>query len=90
MDFLDWVSEAHPETLMADGLDDAVIGGVKIDGVFRLIYNADRVIEILMSRDGMDYESAWEFAEFNIFCAYVGPGTPAFFTSRALEDKFAD
>jgi len=37
-----------------------------------------KVLEILMTRDGMSYEEAREFYEFNIVGAYVGPGTPVF------------
>ena len=68
-----------PQVLLADGLDDAFIGiGCAFNAVPVAIYNRDKVIEILMTRDVMTYEEAWEFFEFNISGAYVGESTPIF------------
>ena len=41
-----------------------------------IVYDAEKIREILMRRDGMDMEGAREFIEFNIEAAYVGPHTP--------------
>lgn len=41
-----------------------------------LVYNAEVIRNILMSRDGMDFEEAREFIEYNIEGAYIGPDTP--------------
>jgi len=43
-----------------------------------MVYSVKKVLEILMTRDGMSHEEAREFYEFNIVGAYVGPGTPVF------------
>ena len=43
-----------------------------------MVYSVEKVLEILMTRDGMSYEDAREFYEFNIVGAYVGTGTPVF------------
>jgi hypothetical protein len=43
-----------------------------------LLYDQDAVIESLM-RDGMSYEDAVEFHEYNQLGAWVGDSTPAFF-----------
>ena len=68
-----------PQVLLADGLDDAFIGiGCAFNAVPVAIYDRDKVIEILMTRDVMTYEEAWEFFEFNISGAYVGESTPIF------------
>ena len=62
-----------------EGYDEAIIGpamvwsGQTMDS--RLVYDADKIRDILM-KDGMDYEEAREFIEFNIEGAYVGPQTP--------------
>ena len=62
------------EILLADGLDEAVIG---IDErSMRLIYSNTKVIAILMERDGMEMEDAVEHFEYNISGAYVGEKTP--------------
>jgi len=63
-----------------DGYDDAIIGPAMIwvdkEMVDVLVYDAETIREILMSRDGMGSEAAREFIEFNIEGAYMGPGTP--------------
>ena len=46
-----------------------------------LIYDASKIIEILMEDPDMTEEEAWEHYYFNIEGAYVGPGTPAFLHS---------
>jgi hypothetical protein len=64
------------EILVADDLDDAVLG-ITLTEPRRLIYDYARVIDILVAK-GLDREEAEEFADFNITDAYVGPQTPIF------------
>tara|TARA_R100001129_G_scaffold185184_1_gene172356 strand:+ start:113 stop:367 length:255 start_codon:yes stop_codon:yes gene_type:complete len=65
------------EFTTAAGLDDAIIGvGVRCGQPPVVIYAVDRVIEILMRRDGMSNEEAIEFFNFNIEGAWVGKTTP--------------
>jgi hypothetical protein len=63
-----------------DDLDEAIIGPASIwtnkTQVEVLVYNAEIIRNILMSRDGMDFEEAREFIEFNIEGAYIGVDTP--------------
>tara|TARA_R110000751_G_scaffold292273_1_gene399585 strand:- start:44 stop:283 length:240 start_codon:yes stop_codon:yes gene_type:complete len=66
------------EPLEADGLEDALIGTGWQFIQELMVYSVKKVLEILMTRDGMSYEEAREFFEFNIVGAYVGPGTPVF------------
>ena len=67
------------ERLIADGLDDAIIGiGRRCSKPDITIYDTKKVLEILTTRDGMTYEEADEFFEFNIVGAWVGEGTPIF------------
>jgi hypothetical protein len=61
--------------LKADGFNDAIIG--KRDGLW--VYSTDKVIDILMDASvDMTREDAFEYFDFNIKGAYVGPGTPIF------------
>jgi hypothetical protein len=63
--------------LFADGLDDAIIGvGERCSQPNTVIYSYDKVIEILMQRDGMSFDDATEFFSFNIGGAWVGECTP--------------
>ena len=78
---LDSVEAQEVPCLKADDLDDAIIGyGSYWDKISNpvLIYDVNKVIDILMTRDGMSYEDAVEFFEFNILDAWVGDGTPMF------------
>jgi hypothetical protein len=78
----DYVEETvfDPDNVvLADGLDDAFVGvGNAFGGTPCAIYDKDKVIGILMTRDGMTVDEAWEFFEFNIAGAYVGEATPIF------------
>ena len=66
------------EPLEADGLEDALIGVGWQFSQALMVYSVKKVLEILMTRDGMSDDDAREFFEFNIVGAYVGPGTPVF------------
>ena len=63
-----------------DGYDEAIIGPAYIwrdqTRVNVLVYDAEKMREILMRRDGMSSEEAREFIEFNIEDGYLGPETP--------------
>ena len=74
------------EVLKADGYDDAILGVVSgFGGKSAMLYSTARCIAILMTRDGMDYEEAVEFFEFNTSGAYVGEHTQVY-----LDDLMAD
>lgn len=63
--------------LKMDGFDDAIIGitdGASNGGL--LVYDREKIIKILMDRDGMDEETAVEHYEFNIAGSFLGSGTP--------------
>ena len=63
-----------------DDLDEAIIGPAMVwnkkGQTEVLVYNAEVIRNILMSRDGMTFEDAREFIEFNIEGAYIGIDTP--------------
>lgn len=42
------------------------------------VYSRERIIEILMREDGMDYDEASEGFDFNIEGAWMGEGAPTF------------
>jgi hypothetical protein len=66
--------------LRIDGFDEAIIGPATIwrgqEMVSVLVYDAEKIRDILMVRDGMDFEMAREYIEFNIEVAYMGEHTP--------------
>jgi hypothetical protein len=68
--------------LLADGYEDALIGTADIRSTIVAVYDANKCVEILMKRDGMSFEEATEFFEFNTLGAYVGEQTPIFVNMR--------
>ena len=72
------ISDEYPDLLTADGFDEAILGVVERIGVQAVCYDLDKVISILMERDGMDEDEAWEYYQFNIAGAWVGESTPLF------------
>ena len=69
-----------PKAIRFDDLDEAVIG---VDHKGQLCYLHSKMVDIFMSRDGMTDIEAMEYADFNVFDAYIGDKTPIF-----LDDFF--
>jgi hypothetical protein len=70
--------------LLADGFEDALIGlGTQFNKELA-VYDYEKCIQILMTRDGMAYEEAMEHMEFNVTGAYVGEQTPVFVRRECL------
>ena len=67
------------ETIMfADGFDDAIVGvGNSFGGSLCAIYDTDLIVKQCM-KDGMEYDEALEYFDFNIAGSYVGEQTPIF------------
>lgn len=80
-DVRDELSEFNDEMLFADGFDEAIIGIVERAGQPTVaLYDTRKCIKILMDEDGMSYDEALEYFEFNILGSYMGKNTPAFCT----------
>jgi hypothetical protein len=67
--------------LKIEGHDNAILGPAMVwteGGTLRpvLVYDAEQIRENLMKRDGMSFEDAREYIEFNIEGAYMGVRTP--------------
>ena len=82
-----YLAEIDEELLCADGFDDAILGicerACSRTGV---AYDRDKCIEILVERDGMEYEEAIEYFEFNVVAAWSGEGTPVFISKIEIMD----
>jgi hypothetical protein len=77
-----WAEDAEVELVFYDGMDDAIVGIGQRFTTYFLVYDVEKVIEQLVTRDGMDHDDAREYFEFNIVGGWVGDGTPCFL-SRA-------
>jgi len=70
----------NEDTLMIDGLEDALIGvcmtwhGNMM--VERAIYSGELIVEHLVETSEMTEEEAIEYIDFNIIGAYIGETTP--------------
>jgi hypothetical protein len=47
----------------------------------QLVYSKDKMVEITAVVGDMSAEDAWEYLEYNTFCAYVGEKTPLYITT---------
>lgn len=68
----EYLENMEVSALSADGFDDALLG-VSDD---RLVYSVTKCLEILIARDKMSKEEAYEYFEFNVEGAYMGEKTP--------------
>lgn len=68
------------DALLADGFENALIGYSQQFNKTVALYDYEKCIKILMERDGMSWEEAVEFFEFNVQGASMGDRTPAFAT----------
>ena len=55
--------------------------GVTNDDPPKAVYSEEKVLDVVVNRDGMTYEEAIDFFEFNVRGAYVGDQTPLFILS---------
>ena len=76
------ISEIAPDALLAEGFDDAIIG---VSDVFRdgsnnmvVAYDKNKILEILVERDGMEELEAEEYFIHHIDDNYVGGNFPIF------------
>lgn len=62
--------------LTADGFDEAIIGLDRHS--LRVVYDSNKMVQILMENDGMSEEEAIEFLEYNVYNAWIGEKTPIY------------
>ena len=75
------IEEEYEGLIIADGFEDAFMGVVEqFNSEPIAVYDKQKCIDILMERDGMDWEGAMEFFDYNVQGAWVGKRTPMFFT----------
>ena len=77
-DIEDLYFDDEPEIMFADGYDKA-IAGVTWDGErTRVVYETEKILKILMDRDGMTYDEASEYFDFNVAGSHMGVYTPLY------------
>ena len=73
------------ELLKIDGFDEAIIG-VQESIEPKLVYDIDKIADILMTREQMSEEDSYDYISYNITSAYVGKKTPILVKTGKLED----
>lgn len=75
------IAEYNPEALVCDGFDEAILGMAERINLGPVVaYDVEKMLEIMVERDGMTHEEAQEFFDFNIIGAWMGEFTPIFIT----------
>lgn len=59
----EYISNNYPDSIVLDGLDDAIIG---ISTAGNVIYSVERIINVFISRDNMTPEEATEYFDYNV------------------------
>jgi hypothetical protein len=70
------IAELYSDTILWDGFDDAIIG---ITDSMRAVYDIYKIECIVYEKgkeDGLTFEDAVEYVEFNMLCAWMGDFTP--------------
>jgi hypothetical protein len=79
----DEIAQINPDALMCDGFDDAVIGMAERPNLGPVVaYSVSKILDIMVNRDGMTYEEALEFYEYNIVGSWMGENTPIYITTN--------
>jgi hypothetical protein len=80
----DMIAELDPDTLLADGFEEAFVGYCQQFNKTLACYDRALCIKKLM-KDGMTEDEAEEFFEFNVVGAFVGDHTPVFLVTMEPE-----
>jgi hypothetical protein len=79
------IEEINPEALLCDGFDEAIIGMAERINLSHVVaYDVDKMLEIMVERDGMTYEEAMEYFDYNILGAWMGEYTPVYIRKNIL------
>ena len=65
------------QTLFAEGYDEAILGYQLGDPV-RIIYSANKMVDIFIRDNEATQEEAMDFLSYNTWNAYAGEGTPIY------------
>ena len=78
--------ENSDQTMFADGFEKAVIGFQWEGDILRVVYDKKIMLDILTENEDMTIEDAIEYLEYNVYCAYVGEGTPIYIETANYEE----
>jgi hypothetical protein len=77
---IELLHDLDPELVTMDGYDEAIMGTITLFGKEPVVlYDREKVIELIMEKDDCSYDDALEHHEYNQAQVYAGERTPAFF-----------
>jgi len=80
-----YLEDMGETTLLMDGFEDAFIGfSRRINEPVLAVYSYNKMVEVLMFRDGMSVDDATEYIDYNCVGAWVGEQTPIIVQSPLL------
>lgn len=78
----EYLQSIGESVLLADGFDEAMIGvSQRMNEPLLAVYSYDKMVDVLIERDGLDWDEATEYLDFNVIGAWVGEKTPIIVTS---------
>jgi|TARA_Y100000816_G_scaffold31141_1_gene19927 hypothetical protein len=70
-----------------DGFDSAIIGvGERNNTDSMIVYDYDKMINVLVTRDSMTHEEAEEYLDFNVIGAWIGDTTPIIVNKKSIKE----
>ena len=70
-----------------DGFDSAIIGvGGRCNTDPMIVYDYDKMVDVLVMRDGMAQEEAEEYLDFNVIGAWIGDTTPIIVNKKSIKE----
>ena len=70
-----------------DGFDSAIIGvGERNNTDSMIVYDYDKMINVLVTRDSMTHEEAEEYLDFNDIGAWIGDTTPIIVNKKSIKE----
>jgi len=70
-----------------DGFDSAIIGvGERNNTDSMIVYDYDKMINVLVTRDRMTHEEAEEYLDFNVIGAWIGDTTPIIVNKKSIKE----
>jgi hypothetical protein len=72
------INEYAEGAVILSDLDNAIIGIVEDFNGRRILYSKEKILNILMVRDGMTMDEAEEYYDYNILGLYAGDQNPVF------------
>lgn len=75
-----FLKELNSDIIFYSGLDDALVGYCDIFNKTIALYDKEKAVNILVTKNNWSEEDALEFFNYNIIDSYLGEFTPGFIT----------